>query len=184
MAMEIARWTPCCRRSSLVIAELSAHFINLPADAVDEAIVDALQRIVTLLDVDRGQLIEFKSEEVWITHSWAVDGVLAISRKLIGEKYPWIMSKLRNGDAVILRNLDDFPAEADLDRASLHNAGSKANLMVPMRVAGRVVGALALGCVREERPWPAEVVARARALADIFANALAHKSTLETLREA
>ena len=62
----------------LVVAELSARFISLAASAVDGAIVDALRRIVTVLDVDRAQLIEFKGPHAWVTHSWAVEGVPAV----------------------------------------------------------------------------------------------------------
>jgi signal transduction histidine kinase len=165
----------------LVIAELSARFINLPANAIDGAITDALRRIAAVLDVDRAQLVDFKPPHVWITHSWAVDGVPAIARNLVEDNFPWMLPRLQNGDAVALRNLDDLPAEASVDKASFHGAGTRSNLTVPMSVAGRVVGALALGCVREERPWPAAVVTRARVLADVFANALDHKRTQETL---
>src|SRR5215469_15898691 len=45
-----------------LLAELSARFINLPPEQVDDAITDALRQIVMLLDVDRSQLIRFAAE--------------------------------------------------------------------------------------------------------------------------
>jgi FixJ family two-component response regulator/signal transduction histidine kinase len=53
-----------------------------------------------------------------------------------------------------------------------------------MPVAGRVEGALALGCLRREREWPDALVERARILAEVFANALAHKKTRDDLHAA
>jgi signal transduction histidine kinase len=90
-------------------------------------------------------------------------------------------ARILNGEAVVLHSIDDMPPEAAADKATLRSAGSKSNLTVPMSVAGRVVGALAVGRVSEEKPWPFEVVTRARVLADVFANALAHKRAQESL---
>ena len=41
-----------------LLAELSAGFVNLPADQVDSQIEAALRRLVEFLDVDRGGLAE------------------------------------------------------------------------------------------------------------------------------
>ena len=60
-----------------LLAELSAGFVNLSAASVDDAIIDALRRIVVLLDVDRANLIGFAPTPVksYVTHSWTVDGL-------------------------------------------------------------------------------------------------------------
>ena len=59
-----------------LLAELSAGFVNLSTAGVDDAITDALRRIVALLGVDRANLIRFAPQtgESHVTHSWAVDG--------------------------------------------------------------------------------------------------------------
>jgi signal transduction histidine kinase len=166
----------------LLVAELSARFINIPAVEVDAAIVDALRRIVLLLDADRGQLVDTMRAEV--THSWAVEGVPAVPRKLVGELYPWVFGRVSRGESIVIPRVGDLPPEAHADMASFGRAGVKSNLTVPMIFAGRVDGALTFGCLREEREWPAGIVARARLLAEVFANALAHKRAQETLDEA
>ncbi len=166
-----------------LLAELSARFVNLPAAEVDGAITDALRQIVVLLDVDRSQLIRFarRGGEVEITHSWAVDGVPAVPPKSIADDYPWAARRLRAGEPVVVPRLDDLPPEAAVDAATWRRVGVKSNFTMPLRVAGRVEGAIALGCLRHSREWPEALVARCRVLAEVLANALAHKRAQEAL---
>ena len=46
-------------------------------------------------------------------------------------------------------------------------------------VSGTVIGALAIGCIRKSRPWPAEVLQRLHLMSTIFGNALARKRAME-----
>lgn len=166
-----------------LLADLSARFVNLPPDEVDGAITDALRRIVQLLDVDRSQLMRMSShgDALDITHSWAMDGVPAVTPKSIAEKFPWALRRLRAGLAVVVPRVGDLPPEAAVDRGSFQGVGVKSNLTMPMSVAGQVEGALAFGCLRRHRDWPEPLVARIRVLADVFANALAHRRAEEGL---
>ncbi|MDM0069633.1 response regulator [Variovorax sp. J31P207] len=165
-----------------MLAELSARFLILPTQEVDGAITDALRQIVKMLGVDRAQLLSFELPgEVRVSHSWAVAGVPPVSPKSIGDSFPWLLSRVRAGAAVVIPRVDDLPPEAAVDKASFHVPGTKANLTVPMKVAGQVEGALAFGCLRHEREWPEALVERVRILAEVFANALAHKRTQEEL---
>lgn len=166
-----------------LLAELSARFLILPIHEIDAAIAAALRQIVQAMGVDRSQLIRFSSSDdgVQVTHSWAVEGVPAAIPKSLADKFPWLMQRVRAGLAVVIPRTNDLPLEAAVDRASFQAVGTKANLTVPMRVAGRVEGALAFGCLRNEREWPDAFVERARILAEVFANALAHKRTREDL---
>jgi len=169
-----------------LLADLSAQFVNLSAAEVDGAITDALRRIVLLLDVDRSQLIRLSagSDAAHITHSWAVERVLQVPPKSLGGLFPWAMRRLRAGHAVVIPRVDDLPPEAAVDQASFVRVGVQSNLTVPMAVGGRAEGALALGCLRRARDWPADLVLRAGALATVFGNALAHKRAHETAETA
>src|SRR5262245_61702271 len=90
------------RAFELLLAELSAKFINLPATAVDAAIVDALQRIVVLLDVDRGQLLQVNGSRVRITHTYAVEGIPTPPLKDMHHRYPWAFERLRSRRPVVV----------------------------------------------------------------------------------
>ncbi|MEO8508660.1 MAG: GAF domain-containing protein, partial [Betaproteobacteria bacterium] len=88
------------------------------------------------------------------------------------------------GRPLVLARLDDLPSEAAVDKASWQSVGVKSNLTMPMIVGGRVEGAIAFGCLRRSRDWPDELVAQIRILAEVFANALAHKRAQEALNSA
>ena len=166
-----------------MLAELSAGFINLPATDVDRAIDDALRRIAKLVGVDRVQQIQFSRDgkAAHVTNSGAVEGVQSVPRKPISDLYPWVLEQLYQGLPVIIADVDALPADAKVDQASFRRAGVRSNLSMPLHVAGRVEGAIAFGCLRRERDWPHELVVRIGWLADVFANALAHKHSQEEL---
>jgi hypothetical protein len=66
-------------RFETVLAELSARFVNLPPERVDEEIEEALRRLVAALRVDRtalGRLTEDGGDFV-VTHSFALPGIEA-----------------------------------------------------------------------------------------------------------
>ena len=166
-----------------LLADLSARFVSLPAAEVDDAIVQALQEIVLLLDVDRSNLIRLfpDSGDGVITHSWAVTGVPKSPNKAVTADYPWAIRRIRAGEIVSFTTIDSLPPEAHVDRASWERIGAHSHLSVPLRVGGRVEGLLALGCLRRKREWPGDLVARIGVLADVFANALDHKRAREAL---
>ena len=165
-----------------LLADLSARFINLPAVEIDGAITDALRQIALLLDVDRGQLVRLAPGEVGLTHSWAVEGVFAsVPPKLITQLFPWAIQRVRAGLAVVVPRTSDLPPEAHVDKATWQQNGVRSMLVTPMRVAGRVEGAIAMSSLRRERDWPDDLVVRMGVLADVFANALAHKRAQEAL---
>jgi FixJ family two-component response regulator/signal transduction histidine kinase len=165
------------------LAELSARFINLPAARVDDAITDSLRRIVELLGVDRSLLIRFtpSGDEPTVTHSWTRKGVPAVTTTIVTARFPWAVSRFRVGQAVVFSRLDALPPEAGVDTASWERAGVRSHLSLPMSVAGRIEGAIALACLGRGRAWPDDLVERVRALATIFGNALAHKRAQEEL---
>jgi signal transduction histidine kinase len=166
-----------------LLAELSAGFVNLSATSVDDAITDALRRIVGLLDVDRANLIGFapRTGESYLTHSWTVDGLAAAAPRSVSGDFPWAMQRLQAGHPIVFARLDELPAAAAADAATWRRVGVKANLTVPMTVGGRIEGAIALASFRRERRWPEELVSRLRILAEVFGNALAYKRARESL---
>jgi FixJ family two-component response regulator/signal transduction histidine kinase len=169
-----------------LLADLSAGFVNLPPDRVDGAITDALRRIAATLGADRSQLIRFNGagHAAVITHSGALEGVpgvWATQRREITDLYPYGLPRIKAGHAFVVPCLDDLPPEASVDKASLQRAGVKSSLVLPMRVAGKIEGGLAIGSMRNHRAWAAQLIARIGAVADVLANALAHKRAQEGL---
>ncbi len=158
-----------------MLADLSAQFINLAPAEVDDAIDTALQRIARILGADRSNLIRFEADEAHVTHSGALNGVPRSLASRIESRFPWASGRLRQGHPVVVRSLDALPGDASIDLASWRALGVQSHLSVPLRVGGRIEGALAFGCLRTAHDWPEQIVERIGVLADVFANALDHK---------
>jgi PAS domain S-box-containing protein len=173
-------------RFETLVSELSAAFITLPARDVPGQIEKALARIVDELRLDRAVLTELDDQRpdvIEITHSWTRAGVDTFRGPVAKKAFPWLESRLRAGHVVALRRIDDLPAEAQTDRASLAARGTRSLVVVPLIIEGVVGGALAFSSIREEREWPEELAQRLRLLAEIFANALARHRAASAARE-
>jgi PAS domain S-box-containing protein len=167
-----------------LLAELSAHFVNLPADQIYSEIEAAQRRICELLDLDRSglwQVPEKKPGTLMLTHVHPPIEVPP-SEWPGGEFFPWSTEKLLNGEIVSISKMTDLPPEACRDRESFQRWSTKATVVVPLSDGGRVVGALSFARFREEGDWPETVVMGFQLLARVFANALARKRADEELR--
>lgn len=160
-----------------LVADLAAGFVNVDPARLDDAIVDALRRIVLLLGVDRSQLVDLSAPDGGsrVTHAWSLAGVPRVPPTVISHMFPWATAEVRDGRPVVAHRISDLPAAAAVDRQTFNVIGIRSHLSMPMRVGERVVGALAFGCLHAERAWPDDLVARIRVIADVLAGALAHR---------
>src|ERR1700756_3458160 len=82
------------------LADLSATFVNVPADQVDSQIVAGLRQIVEFLGIDRsgfGELATDKNKVV-ITHSYEVPGVPSTPRIYLEDHWPDYARKVQVGE--------------------------------------------------------------------------------------
>jgi two-component system, NarL family, sensor kinase len=168
-----------------LLAELSATFVNLPANQVDSQIESALERLVVFLDVERGGLAEVlvNPKQLVITHSYHEPGVPRLPRTILNEQLPWYAKTIQKGEVFRVSKLpDDLPAEAVLEREYCSKVGLKSHVMVPLKVMDAVVGAIGFGSFHSNRHWPDDLVQRLRLVGEIFTNALARKRADEALQ--
>jgi signal transduction histidine kinase len=168
-----------------LLTDLSASFVNVPADRVDSQIERALQRLVEFLGVERGSLGELSenSRAVLVTHSYVVPGFPPFPSRILDEKFPWYAEQVRRGVVLrFARSLEDFPAEAVHEREFVARTGLKSNLVIPLTLARAHLGSIAFGSFRAYREWPDELVQRLRLVGEIFANALARKRADQALQ--
>ncbi len=91
----------------------SADFVALSAEAVDDALADALQRVVEHFDFDRSSLAQFEpptSDELWVTHSWARDGLATVEPQPLEGIDSRLAQRLRQGEMIRVRGAGDLPA--------------------------------------------------------------------------
>jgi PAS domain S-box-containing protein len=165
-------------RFETLLGELSATFVNLPANQVDSQIELALQRLVLFLGVDRGGLAELlvDQNQLVITHSYNLPGAPSQPRMILDEQLPWYARTIYQGEVLRLCKLpDDLPPEAIAERDYCLQVGLKSHVMIPLKVLGSVVGAIGFASFRGSRPWPDDLIQRLRLVGEIFTNALARK---------
>ena len=158
--------------------ELAAAFVRVSAPDIDGEIEQWLRRIVEYFDADRSSLAQVTPEGFVVTHSWARPGYQS-AIGLREQALPWVIAKFRRGELLVFSSLDELPPEAVEERRVLGQFGLKACVAIPLMISGNPAGALAIGCIRKSRPWPAEILQRLHLLSTVFGNALARKRAME-----
>jgi formate hydrogenlyase transcriptional activator len=166
-------------RFEMLLADLSAQFVNVPADQVDAAIEDAQRRVCELLGLDLSALWQWSADAPGVltpTHYYSAQEVSQPLERMNEEQFPWCRQQMLAGRIVIFSSLEELPAEAACDRESCRQFGVKSNLTIPLSVGGGpIIGIWGLNTLRAERDWPEEMVRRLQLIGGVFANALARK---------
>lgn len=168
------------------LARLSATFINLPSDQIDQEIERGLEAIVTTLGSDRASLAQLDAarDELIITHSWSAPGIPPTPKHSVKDVFPWIFKQVQKGNKIVISRVEDLPAEAEKERQYGLAVGQQASLIIPFWIGGKTAGGLATGCFHRERDWQPEVIQSFQLAAEIFANAIVRKQTEEGLKRA
>ncbi len=174
-------------RFETLVSDLSARFINLPADDVDKEIEAALGRLVQFLGLDRSTLFQLSEDEttLLVSHCWAAPGFEPLKGLIPRDVLPWALRKVFHGETILFSSVEDLPEEAARDKATVRRVGPKSNVTFPLTAGGGAVfGALAFGQMARERAWPDNLVQRLQLVAQILANALLRKRSEQKLRQA
>jgi signal transduction histidine kinase len=169
------------------LGDLSAAFIRISVEEIDSEIERWLQRIVHAMDVDRGTVMQVDLADgvVHGTHQSGREGVSTPYRGLrvnAAPLYPWLINKVFSGETVVFSRLEELPQEAFADLATARITNTKSGLIIPLRIGGVVVGAVAFGTVSSEKRWSQKEVQRLKLVAEIFGNALERKRVEAKIR--
>jgi len=168
------------------VAGLSAKFINLPTDRVDQEINSGLCALVEALNTDRATIgkIDAATGDIVVTHTWTREGFPPFGERLLKGMLPWLEDRIRRGEISWAERPSDLPPEAFRERSYMESIGEKSSLVVPFRVAGKVVGGMSTDSFRQHQHWDDALISRVQVVADIFANAISRKKADEDLRSA
>ena len=190
-----------------LMADLSARFINRPADEVDKAIEGAQRELCETLGLDRSSLFQRKedgSEELLLTHLFQRPGIPtpAVNRrasanpcassgiledgesssylKIDGKNsFPFVYEQLRNRQTIMIPNVMGLEAVTDKER--LLHYGTKSSVIIPLFLGNDWLGCLTFASLIETREWSEKLVKRLQFVADVFTSALARKRAEEVL---
>ncbi len=174
-------------RFEMLLAEISGHFVNLPADRIDGEIEEAQRRICELLSLDILAIWQWSDEApgfFTLTHFFSAREIQQPSRRLNEDDFPWFQQQMLAGRIVAVSSLEELPAEAAHDREVCRQIGIKSNLCLPLSVGGEPpVGILGLNTTRMERDWPEALVKGLQLVAQVFTNAFARKRAEQALKD-
>ena len=169
-----------------LVTDLTASFVGVEPEALDDRILDALRRIVLFLGVDRSTLGRYEATpgQLMATHSWALPGIQPVPSPLAESHFPYLSPRVRAGSPVTFDRIGQLPPEAAADAQALGALGIRSMATFPLIAAGEALGWLSFGAIRQEHAWSAGQVRRLRVLAGVFASALLRRRKDLELREA
>jgi formate hydrogenlyase transcriptional activator len=175
-------------RFETLLADISARFVNLPADQIDNEIEEAQRNVCQCLGMDLSSLWQFSAENpplLTLSHLYRPLGGPPIPEPMDAQEYfPWTLEQLTAGKVVAVPSIEDVPPEAARDQEVWRHFGIKTSLGFPLSVGGGpLIGVLSFNTMREERTWPEPLVKRLQLVAQIFTNALVRKDADRELRE-
>jgi PAS domain S-box-containing protein len=168
-----------------LISDLLARFPNVSDDQIDTEIENSIRRIAEFLGLDQGLLVQWGDDAArpLPSHSWTVPRGLPLPVSPGTEGVPWVHQQSVLGKIVMVSRVDDLPQEAEKDKEFFRASGRKALISLPLKIGGRVVGALVFASLRAETSWPDEVVRKLQLIVDFFASLLHQKKSRLQLEE-
>jgi len=170
-------------RFERLVSELTASFVDLPPEHVDGAIVRALHLLLDALELDRCLIFQIDDarDEFVLTHAATRPGLPAPALGMLATRdFPWSVAKIRAGEVAAFSSPDEIPDA--VERESLVPYGTLSRATVPLRLRGRIAGAIAFVVARYHRTWGPELLGRFALVAEVFGGVLARRASDATLQ--
>ncbi|HMK64577.1 MAG TPA: sigma 54-interacting transcriptional regulator [Thermodesulfobacteriota bacterium] len=169
-----------------MISNMAVEFINLPGEEVDAHIELALRRLVEFLGFDRSTFYQATpGDAVFVgTHCWARPGFeWRVDYRV--KDFPWLYRSLtEEKKPIIMRSVDDLPAEAEQDKKNLRTINLKSYVLIPLLVGGKLIGFVTFGSLQTERSFPIDIINRLLFVCTIFSGALQRRNDELRLKNA
>lgn len=167
-----------------MLAEISANFVRISSDAVDDAIQESLRLIAENQDLDHialGLLTE-DGQDFYSKYQYANTTCVKpwLNTSLMSEG-PYVTKTLLAGKPFIMHDVEKLPPDAAMDREGFLRYGIRSDLVFPMIIGGHLRGGIGFASSRP-RQWHDDVVRGLSLMSDVFANALERKRNLQALK--
>ena len=175
-------------RFEQIISDLSAQFIHMPSERLDDEIELALKKVMEFFQVDRcGLLHVLPDKNSWkITHMANSEHAPPIPKgtELPQSIHPWAYEKLTiKGEVVSFTRVEDMPDEAFVDKQTWIDWGIRSNLVIPISKSESLVHIIAINAVQREYVWPEQFIPRLQLLGEIFVGALERHTAEQAIRQ-
>lgn len=128
-------------RFESLLTELSANFVHVSIDQIDQAIQESLCRIAENLDLDHIGLgeITLDGRDFFSTFQYAKSGATPWNGKSLLTEGPLLTRTLLSGQPFIMHDVDALPPEGAIDREGFLRYGIRADLVFPFIIGGPIV---------------------------------------------
>jgi PAS domain S-box-containing protein len=169
-----------------MLSRISARFVRMPSDRLDDEIENTLDQLVNFLGLDRVTVARFRNNNTRsiATHFSARPDIPMSWKELDNQELPWLLEKLQQEQSVEFSRLEDLPDKAGPEKAFFSSIGVRSCIVIPLVTRGHVLGFLGCSTLHMPKTWSKEVVQGLRLVADVFANAMARKHSDDKLQEA
>lgn len=166
-----------------LLGELSNTFVRVPNEQIDQAVQNSLCRIAEQLDLDHIALglITPDSQDFYSKYCYAKSCSKPWQADSLMAEGPYLTSTLLAGKPFIMHDADKLPHEGAVDRENFLRYNIRADLVFPFVVGGHLCGGIGFASSRP-RHWTNETVRGLGLIADVFANVLERKRTVQTIQ--
>ncbi len=187
-----------------LLVDILARFVNLPTAEVSREMEDALYRVCEFLGVERAGLWRECDGSFILTHhclyprrpATGMQGQLQGTESGANSSTKptllpigtdskawgaWITAQAMRGKTVAFSRVADLPEEAAHDKETLRGLSTVSGVFIPFLISGKVLGAVSLGTISEQKDWSQSLLKRLEFVAQVFAQAAARKIADERL---
>ncbi len=174
---------------SHAVGEVTAQLVTLRADNQDKIIASTLQKLGTMLGVDRGYLFCFSENLAWMsnTHEWCAEGIepqIERIQNVPTDTMPWWKEKIAQNKPVLIPAVSDLPLEAQQEREEFSSQGIQSLVCLPMiDERGHLIGFMGFDAVRKPRSWLEQEIEMLSLMAHLLAVAMGRSRAEVALRE-
>ncbi len=161
---------------------LSAKLVNLPLEAIDDAIYESIKTLSDFFKTDRCHIGKFDAKEnrIIVSHYYANPKVTIPQISSIGKhSYSYIYNSINSGDSIYFSLPEELPEEASEDRDEFIKSGIKSLLIIPLIVDSKTRYGLSLSTINKQREWSEHTVTHVKIIGNIIASVLNRKIILE-----
>jgi transcriptional regulator with GAF, ATPase, and Fis domain/CheY-like chemotaxis protein len=164
-----------------LISNLSGELANAALPDIPGKIDDSLKKISEHLGIDRIILwkIEENKSKILECYQYGSSHIEKIPENISSEKFPWIFTQIMSDDYVFLGGIEDFPEEEKIDKETFLDMGIKSSLLIPYRIAGKVVAGMTFTALKQRKIFPLKLIAELKLFGEFISSTLYRLQTEE-----
>ncbi|MEM7369581.1 MAG: ATP-binding protein [Bacteroidota bacterium] len=171
-----------------LLGRVSAYFINLSYEDIDEGITSALGEICQFSGLDRSFVVLFSEDQLSssIHYEWVQEGIPPIFndiQNLPTSLIPWLFQDLLSGKYVAVNDEQKLPDGSEALEQMMQNLGTRSFLHVPMFWQGVVIGFIGFDSMTMTINWGEDLIKLLRFVGEMIANLLQRKHSEQHIRQ-